>query len=183
MVGLVTTTKADTTFIACSTTTISTILPKPTPTLNPTPTKPVKCYPTYGGKPITDLDQLIRHINPDVRGFCGGTNPGWLTFIGGNTQEPCGNNLVKSGYKLNDNAPIECKDFYKGNLPSLQLDLCAAPFEAIKKACPWNGGIVETVCGKAWLVTCLLGGGACLNGRCNSRLLRNSAYDSCLEIN
>jgi len=158
IVGLQTTNNTvGTTFIECgSTTTFSTI----TPTLNPTPTQSVKCFPTHGGNPITDSDKLVEIISPNVVDKCNGTVPKW-EWGGSDSTSPSGNNFVTSGYITNDDAPDDCQHFYKGNLTPLQVDLCALPLETIIDACPYNGGTIETVCGKSYLTTCAYQG-ACV---------------------
>lgn len=155
MVALKTTTNAgQTTFVACGgSSTVSTI----TPSLNPTPTQPVTCKPIYGGKPITDEDKIVKILSPNVRSYCNGTTADW-GVEGGDSSAPSGNNHIESGYTVRPGAPDDCNQFYKGNLTPLQVDLCAAPLQAIMDACPYDGGRVETVCGTSWLVSCILGG-------------------------
>lgn len=107
--------------------------------------------------PITSEYELVGILQPDVRSFCNNTVSKWLSE-GGDPQTPAGNNYVTSGYTTDASAPADCQNFYKRDLTSLQVDLCALPLQAIMKDCPYNGGIVDTVCGKSWLYTCVLGG-------------------------
>jgi hypothetical protein len=162
MEGVQTTTNTGgTTFIGCGTTTLSTI----TPTLNPTPTQSVQCYPTHGGNPITSEDELVQilfqGVNVGDTTTCNGTNANWKIPSNADSSSPAGNNNVIQGYTINSNAPDDCQHFYKGNLTPLQVDLCSLPLVAIIKACPYNGGTIDTVCGTSWITTCV-DGGACV---------------------
>ncbi|KAH6673426.1 hypothetical protein B0J14DRAFT_590761 [Halenospora varia] len=161
MVGIQTTINpAGTKYIGCgTTTTFSTI----TPTINPTPTAPVQCFPIHGGPggPITDADKLLKITSPNVAALCNGTDANWrLSGPGGSS--PAGNNFIKSGYTLRDDAPDDCKHFYRGNLTPLQVDLCAIPQEALIDNCPYNGGKIQTVCGEWWVTSCVLSSGICV---------------------
>jgi hypothetical protein len=131
----------------------------PTPSVKPTPTAPVKCFPSHGGAAgqISDTDKIVSILNPNVGTYCAGTDPSWSAQVGGpDPASPAANNYVNSGLEVAKNPPEDCKHFYTSGNTALQRSLCSAPLAAIIKACPYNGGQVDTICGTWWLQSCPL---------------------------
>lgn len=118
MVGLQTSMDSgSTTYVECAGyTTISIITPTatPTPSINPTTTEPVHCWPIHGGNPkdsndVTDADKLVAIIRPDVKTYCAGTKSDWHANGGdGDSKSPGTINLIEAGFKLISDAPEDC---------------------------------------------------------------------------
>ncbi|PLB43711.1 hypothetical protein P170DRAFT_60899 [Aspergillus steynii IBT 23096] len=126
---------------------MSTIQPTTT-SLNPSPTEEANCFPTHGEN---DIDKILEVAQPDGSAWC---NDPDTTFVDGtDPQAPAGNNYIRAGWTLADDAPEECQHFDQ----DASRALCADPLNEIVSSCPWNGGSIKNVCGEFWMQTCTLG--------------------------
>ncbi|KAH8426059.1 uncharacterized protein LDX57_003799 [Aspergillus melleus] len=126
---------------------MTTIQPTTT-SLDPSPTESANCFPTHGEN---DIDKILEIVQPDGSAWC--NKPDTTLVDGRNPADPAGNNYIRAGWTLADDAPEDCQYLDQDETRAL----CADPLNEIVKQCPWNGGSIKNVCGEFWMQTCTLG--------------------------
>lgn len=121
-----------------------------TTSLDPSPTESASCFPTHGD---SDSDKILEVAQPDGGAWCSDPDKTFVDKGSDHSMDPAGNNYIKAGWTLADDAPEECQHFDEDASKSL----CADPLNQIVSDCPWNGGSIKNVCGEFWMQTCTLG--------------------------